>query len=227
MSKDIDNIFVDVRNAFRLLNRYQKRILHIVSYIREQTSYSDMWGSKWYSAEIGKRRNSPYPEYAKLSVHKDMWGWDFLYGYVFEYYFGVQKISKRNVNMSIFQISDDGYYISTQDKKQETNIDSFETAESSHSYLVFLVTVSNKEADLWLSDPQFPDDDYVDFLTKFLSSPIDTKITKNEKGDVAILKRYELQKFVSQHETDCVIRNFGRIVKENAEIELFKNSFYE
>ena len=65
MSKDIDNIFVDVRNAFRLLNRYQKRILHIVSYIREQTSYSDMWGSKWYSAEIGKRRNSPDPEYAK------------------------------------------------------------------------------------------------------------------------------------------------------------------
>lgn len=223
MSKDIDNIFVDVRNAFRLLNRYQKRILHIVSYIREQTSYSDMWGNKWYSAEIGTRRN----RYANLSVGKDMWGWDFLYGYVFEYYFGVQKISKRNVGMSIFQISDDGYYISTQDKKQETNVDSFETAESSHSYLVFLVTVFNKNMDLWLSDPQFPDDDYEDFLTKFLSSPTDTKITKNEKGDVAILKRYELQKFASQHETDCVIRDFGRIVKENAEIELFKNSFYE
>ena len=61
MSKDIDNIFVDVRNAFRLLNRYQKRILHIVSYIREQTSYSDMWGRKWYASEIGTRRNSPSP----------------------------------------------------------------------------------------------------------------------------------------------------------------------
>ena len=46
MSKDIDNIFVDVRNAFRLLNRYQKRILHIVSYIREQTPFNDMWGSR-------------------------------------------------------------------------------------------------------------------------------------------------------------------------------------
>jgi hypothetical protein len=156
-----------------------------------------------------------------------MWGWDFLYGYVFEYYFGVQKINKRNVEMSILQISDDGYYISTQDKKQETNIDSFETAESSHSYLVFLVTVSNKETDWGLSDSEFPDDDKGIFLTKFLSSPIDTQITKNKEGDVAILKKYELQKFVSQHETDCVICNFGRIVKENAEIELFKNSFYE
>ena len=40
MSKEIDNIFVDVRNAFRLLNRYQKRILQIVSYVREQTPYT-------------------------------------------------------------------------------------------------------------------------------------------------------------------------------------------
>ena len=228
MSKDIDNIFVDVRNAFRLLNRYQKRILHIVSYIREQTPFNDMWGSKnWYSAEIGKRRNSPDPEYAKLSVHKDMWGWDFLYGYIFEYYFGKQRISKKHVEMSIFQISDDGFFISSQDKKHMTNVASFEAAESSHSYLVFLVTVSNKNTDLWLSDPQFPDDDQKDFLTKFLSSSIDTKITKNEKGDVAIIKKYELQRFASQHETDRVIRDFGIIVKENAEIELFKNSFYE
>ena len=129
--------------------------------------------------------------------------------------------------MSIFQISDDGFFISTQDKKHMTNVDSFEAAESSHSYLVFLVTVSNKNTDLWLSDPQFPDDGQKDFLTKFLSSSIDTKITKNEKGNVAIIKKYELQRFASQHETDRVIRNFGRIVKENAEIELFKNSFYE
>ena len=31
MKKEIDNIFVDVRNAFRLLSRYQKRILNIIS----------------------------------------------------------------------------------------------------------------------------------------------------------------------------------------------------
>lgn len=55
MKKEIDNIFVDVRNAFRLLSRYQKRILNIVNYIREQTPYTDMWGSKnWYSDEIKK-----------------------------------------------------------------------------------------------------------------------------------------------------------------------------
>ena len=29
MKKEIDNIFVDVRNAFRLLTRYQERVLNI------------------------------------------------------------------------------------------------------------------------------------------------------------------------------------------------------
>lgn len=46
MRKEIDNIFVDVRNAFRLLSRYQKRILNIVNYIREQTPYTDMWEAR-------------------------------------------------------------------------------------------------------------------------------------------------------------------------------------
>ena len=229
MSKEIDNIFVDVRNAFRLLNRYQKRILQIVTYIREQTPYTDMWGSRnWYYAEIGKRRNSPYPKYAKLSISKDMWGWDFLYGYIFEYYFGRQKIGKMNAEMSIFQISDDGYFISSQEKKTMTSLDSFAPSEQSHSYLVFNLSVfPKKECNLWLSDPEYPDDDWDAFLTKFLSSPSDIKITKNDKGEVTILKKYEMQRFSSQHSADEIIREYGKIVKENAGIELFKRVFYE
>ena len=33
MKKEIDNIFIDVRNAFRLLSRFQERVLNIVNYI--------------------------------------------------------------------------------------------------------------------------------------------------------------------------------------------------
>ena len=229
MSKEIDNIFVDVRNAFRLLNRYQKRILQIVSYVREQTPYTDMWGSRnWYFDEIGKRRNSPDSEYAKLSVRKDMWGWDFLYGYIFEYYFGRQRIDKKNAEMSIFQISDDGYFISSQEKKHMTDIASFTPSEQSHSYLIFNLSVfPTKACNLWLRDPSFPDDEWDDFLTKFLSSSSDTKITRNDKGEVTILKKYEMQRFSSQQSADEVIRDFGRIAKDNTGIELFKKVFYE
>ena len=42
MSKELDNAFTDVRNAFRLLARYQSRVLDIINYIREHTPYTDM-----------------------------------------------------------------------------------------------------------------------------------------------------------------------------------------
>lgn len=48
MNKELDNAFTDVRNAFRLLARYQSRVLDIINYIREQTPYTDMWGLKRY-----------------------------------------------------------------------------------------------------------------------------------------------------------------------------------
>ena len=229
MSKEIDNIFVDVRNAFRLLHNYQERVLQIVSYIREQTPFNDMWGSKdWYSAEIGKRRDSPDSEYAKLRVFKDIWGWDFLYGYFFEYYFGQEVINKKKIEMSIFQVSDDGFFISTQEKKLMNKTSCFEPSELSHSYLILNASVyTTKYSDLWLKDPSNPDNSFKDFLTKFLSSPHDISVSRNDKGEVAIIKKYEMQRFSSQLEADAVIRDFGRILKNESGLELFKHIFYE
>ena len=227
MSKELDNIFIDVRNSFRLLNRYQKRILHIVSYIREQTPFNDMWGCKdWYSKEIGKRK-SPNKDFASLKVYKDMWGWDFLYGYIFEYYFGWKTINNKKVEMSIFQISDDGFFISQQEHKHMTDVTSFEPSESSHSYLVFNVAIYSTEERHWLSDPSFPKEDHKTFLTKFLSSPDDSRSFKYDNGEVVFLKKYEMQKFATQQGADDVIRNFGKIIKEQADVELFKSIFYK
>lgn len=143
MKKEIDNIFVDVRNAFRLLSRFQERVLNIVNYIREQTPYTDMWGSKnWFSDEIRNRRNSPDKDYAKLNVYKDMSGLDFLYGHFFEYYFGTYtKKGKPTIEMSIFQVSDDGYFISNEENKDMTDVSSYASSEGSHSYIIFNVSV--------------------------------------------------------------------------------------
>ena len=137
MSKELDNVFVDVRNAFRLLNDYQKHILNIVNYIREQTEYTEMWGRKnWYSNEIGNKKKSPDSDYAKLNIRNDMWGWDFLYGYILEYYFGdLDKKRKGNIEMSVIHVSDDGYFVSNRENKSMTKISTFEDSENSHSYI--------------------------------------------------------------------------------------------
>lgn len=228
MKTEIDNIFIDVRNAFRLLTRYQKRILHIVTYIREQTPYTEMWGSKsWYSNEIGKRGNSPDPEYAKLRVYKDMWGLDFLYGHFFEYYFGKTRIEGHNVEMSLFQVSDDGYFISKMKDKHMPDVSSYASAEESHSYIIFNVSVYTTEnAQLWLKNPEFPNDKGKDLLTKFLESSQDISVTGTEK-EHTILKKYEMQLFTSQESTNAVISDFAKIAKDYTGVELFKNSFYK
>ena len=227
MKKEIDNIFVDVRNAFRLLTRYQERVLNIVNYIREQTPYKDMWGSKnWYSDEIKSRRNSPDKEYAKLNVFKDMWGLDFLYGHFFEYYFGSTKKGRYTIEMSIFQVSDDGYFISNDENKHMTDISSYANSEISHSYIVFNVSVyTTKQSQLWLHDPDRPEDDGKDFLTRFLESSKDKIITSTDK-EHTILKKYEMQHFTSQSETDKVITDFAKLVLDNTGVRIFKESFY-
>lgn len=227
MKKEIDNIFVDVRNAFRLLTRYQERVLNIVNYIREQTPYTDMWGSKnWYSDEIKSRRNSPDKEYAKLNVFKDMWGLYFLYGHFFEYYFGRTKKGRYTIEMSIFQVSDDGYFISNDENKHMTDISSYANSEISHSYLVFNVSVyTTKQSQLWLHDPDRPEEDWKDFLTRFLESSIDKIITSTDK-EHTILKKYEMQQFTSQSEADKVIRDFAKLILDNTGVRIFKESFY-
>ena len=227
MKKEIDNIFVDVRNAFRLLTRYQERVLNIVNYIREQTPYKDMWGSKnWYSDEIKSRRNSPDKEYANLNVFMDMWGLDFLYGHFFEYYFGSTKKGRYTIEMSIFQVSDDGYFISNDENKHMTDISSYANSEISHSYIVFNVSVyTTKQSQLWLHDPDRPEEDWENFLTRFLESSIDKIITSTDK-EYTILKKYEMQQFTSQSEADKVITDFAKLVLDNTGVRIFKESFY-
>lgn len=231
MSKEIDKVFIDVRNAFRLLNSYQNRILDIVNYIREQTDYTDMWGSrKWYSEEIGNK-NSPDSSYAKLNLSRDKCsGWNFLYGHFFEYYFGqLETEDKRIVEMSVFQVSDDGYFISNDINKSMDNVSKFKKAEESHSYIVLNMTVTNQRANqIWLHDPKKPEEHGPkDFLTKFLSSANSTKVTIDSEDNVSVIKKYEMQRFATQKDADAVIHDFGKIVFEQTNIRLFKDSFYD
>lgn len=231
MSKELDNVFVDIRNAFRLLNTYQNRVLDIVNYIREQTDYKDMRGSKnWYSDEIKIKQNGQEPTYARLNVSTNIDGWNFLYGYFFEYYFGqLEKEDKSIVEMSVFQVSDDGFFISNDENKSMTNASKFKNAEDSHSYIVLNMTVTNKRANqIWLHDPKDPEENGPrDFLTNFLSSSDVIKECYDHEGNVLVIKKYEMQKFATQKGTDDVIREFGHIVLEHAKVRLFKDCFYD
>lgn len=216
MSKDLDNAFTDVRNAFRLLARYQSRVLDIVDYIREQTLYTDMWGLRRFCNTISSRKNCPGENYATLNVSSDMWSWDFMYNYLFEYYFGEVKIHRKIIEMSVIEVSDDGFYKSMANNPSATDISTYLPADESSSYLIF--TAGWKA---WMRDDV--EDDAGKFLHKFLRGAKDLCVYKNDKDYWAITKRYPMQRFVSQKESDKVIADFGKIVFEHTGIELFKD----
>lgn len=131
MNKEIDNAFIDVRNAFRLIYRYQSRVQSIIQYIREHTIFPawgnhSVWGRRLFCNTIGKlRTQGPDIGYADLDIYLDMWGWDFLYNYIFEYYFGQTEAEGKTVDMSIIQVSDDGYYKSQALKPSPTDISTY------------------------------------------------------------------------------------------------------
>lgn len=215
MSKELDNTFVDIRNSFRLLARYQSRVLDIVNYIREQTPFIDMWGLRHFCNVISTRKNCPGDNYATLRIYSDMWAWDFMYNYIFEYYFGQVKIQRKVIDMSVIQVSDDGFYKSMSSKPSQTDISTFLPAEEANSYLI--LTAGWKA---WMRDEH--EDDYDAFLHKFLSESKDSCIYIDDKGYWAITKRYPMQRFSSQKEADKVLADFGKIVRDNTGIELFK-----
>lgn len=222
MSKELDNVFLDIRNAHRLLYRYQNRILNIVNYIREQTPFTDMWGSKWFSNSISTRRKSPDSEYANLSVSKDMWAWDFLYSYMFEYYFGLTEIGKRKVEMSIIQVSDDGFFISKANNSSQTDLSTYADSEDSHSYIVFNIGFGK-----WMKNEK--SNDYWQFIQNFLLSENDSQVIKDDKNnkEFFIIKRYPMQDFACQQEADIVIRDFAKLVNDTVGLKIFKESFYQ
>lgn len=235
MGKELDIVFEDVRRAFRLLNRYQYRILDIIDYIREQAGFSDIYGKKdWYSNEIGQNRQTE-DSYAHLRIFKGMWGLDFLYNHFFEFYFGDDPKSIGNqykAQMSVFQVSDDGYFASHTEKKCMINVDSLASPQESHSYLVFNVSLYRDQKEyLWLNGNS--KEEWKDFLTKFLESVEQESIVKIGEGEKIgeggfnILKKYPMQQFANQASTDETIRDFATIVFEKTNGgKLFKESYY-
>ena len=72
---------------------------------------------------------------------------------------------------------------------------------------------------------KIPEEDWKDFLTRFLESSIDKIITSTDK-EHTILKKYEMQRFTSQSEADKVIADFAKLVKDYTGVEFFKENFY-
>lgn len=222
MKNELDSILLDVRNAFRLLSVYQARVLDIVNYVKEQTTMPGIWGRKWFSNPIKVCHGSPDSDYASLKIEKRMWPWDFLYGYLFEYYFGFMDSKVGKVDFSIIQVSDDGYFKTNAQEDSIPDCENFATAKDSHTLLLFAAGNSS-----WMQSKIGENADYGNFLHKFIADEKDEHIVYSEdKKEFFVIKKYDIQRFETQAKADQVIREFGKVL-ESFSVILFKDSYYQ
>jgi len=213
---------VDVRNAFRLLKEYQEIVNGIVRYIKRATILpeGDIKGRMLYSSQLKLDRRSDY------GTNPLGWGWDFLCGYVYEHFLGIESKDHKSVEMSIVQLSDDGAYISktngTEEKWKDTL--SFINANDSHSYLIFYIYISiNSRKGNWLFEED--KEKYDRFLINYLNDSNTYRVVEEENGETQLFIRYDLKRFQDQKSTDEIIREVAKFVYAKTQIKIFDDSF--
>ncbi|WP_304611457.1 hypothetical protein [Paramuribaculum intestinale] len=142
--QSIKNALTNVRGAFRTLASYQQSMLSVVNYIKNRSGIQNarIYGAKRFSNPIRTcRQQEDYD--ANLNIFNDMWSWDFLYGYMFEYYLGKHTLAtndgEKEVSISIIQVSDDGYITSQFDNKKRDDLECFNSPGESNSWLIMCV----------------------------------------------------------------------------------------
>ena len=170
-------------------------------------------GFKHFSRPISK--NSGY-----LTIWHDMWAWDYLYSYLFEYYLGEKEAGDKlhNYKLSLIQYSDTGYF--DQDGQKRGRISEFGSEEESGSKLLFFLEYKSKDSE-WV----WKDGSYMEriVLNKEVGSKEHTKEFRyTSTGVKQILCSFPLERFINMEATLEVLREFRSYCKEQG-IHVFDN----
>lgn len=174
MKQDIDDIFLNVRKAYRLLYHYQRRVLDIVKFINLELGFE-------------YEKGEPH-EMQSLSLDKsnlDRSAWDFLPLYNYKFQMKPCQVGEKKLSLLIFLQSDSGPYKTT---KSLDELSAFESVEYSRSRIHFL-----------LCDKQLDPADYTEFFNDE-DIPRDANSFNSliYKGGVALIKAFDLSDFVDE-----------------------------
>lgn len=226
---------LNVRNAFRTLAAYQQSMLSIANYIKNRTGIKDaqFLGAKRFSNPIGRCQLKE--EYdSKLRIWPEMWSWDFLYGYIFEYYLGCHMMKslagEKNVSISILQVSDDGYFRANREGRNPIVPSTFSSADSSNSWIIVCVGYDGG----WYYIPEimspktYQESNWSEVAALTIEHLIldnkDLYVNRtNENGDTClfIARRFNLEQFFSCKDIDTELRSFGAQINDISGLTLF------
>lgn len=218
--KDIHQLMEDVRKAHRIIYQFQDRMLQLMNRIANDYGLNHPVGRKRFSNPIGStRRGNDYPE-ANLRVH-DKWVWDMLYTYEFEYYFG--KMLRNNLNgcLTVFQISDNGYYLADGHRLEEGEVghlskravNDFWSTDQSDSYLIFAFESFPQQGHrIFLKHPK-------NSIVRLYGGYDDIIIEHNGENTI-VAKRFSIEDFFSRESVGELLEEFSNLVSSNTTFRL-------
>ena len=215
-TENLSKALLDVRRAHRILYAYQRRMLDLVHFIQSKLDMpmEDLCGFKHFSRPIRQ-----YKGY--LRIWHDMWAWDYLYSYLFEYYLGEKETDNGGAYaLSLIQYSDTGYF--DQEEKEEgtrLELEKFKPEEESSSKLLFFLEYKRKDSK-WEWGNGTSLEKIV--LDKKVGSKKHEKEVRNIEGVTQILYPVSLEEFINIEATLEVLREFRSYCQEQG-IHVFDN----
>ena len=217
-TENLSKALQDVRRAHRILYAYQRRMLDLAHFIQSKLDMpvEDLCGFKHFSRPIRQ-----YKGY--LTIWHDMWAWDYLYSYLFEYYLGEQKTSDEEYEykLSLIQYSDTGYFDREEEEEAtRLELEKFKPEDKSSSKLLFFLEYKPKDIE-WV----WKDGSYMEriVLDKEVGSKEHTKTFQSPATGVKqILCSFPLERFINMEATLEVLSEFRSYCQEQG-IHVFDN----
>jgi len=211
LTKDnFNQAMCDVRKAHRLIYAYQRKVLDLTYFIKSKLGFPEYSGNRLFCNPIAKKRDS----YASLNIFRDMWAWDFLYSYVFEYYFGEKSPKNCKIVMSIIQVSDTGFY-DTDDSP--TELTTFASEDTSMSKLIFVVEKKDKKKQSDWNKDWIGKEVY--YNHKRMSAN-HTRDCLNHDGNIQIIYSFPFDRFLNEETTIAALEEFVKYSNDNGIQEL-------
>lgn len=201
--ESFNNALVDIRKAHRLIFSYQQKMLDLVKFIKGKLDFHHYSGQKHFSNPIRAKRNHSH------DLYPNMWAWDFLYTYIYEYHLGTIELINSQCALSIIQYSDTGFY-DTSDELDALNVESFENPENSGTKLLFILESISKRSQYF----KWNISDLVN--DKTYASIHHQKDVLVEKGRIQILYSFPLDNFLNEKTTMKALEEFIHYCKSQS-----------
>ena len=215
-TENLSKALLDVRRAHRILYAYQRRMLDLAHFIQSKLDMPDFYGIKHFSKPIYGRSKGHTP----LNIWHNMWAWDYLYSYLFEYYLGEKETGDKllDYKLSLIQYSDTGYF--DKDGQKRCRISEFGSEKESGSKLLFFLECKPKDSE-WVWKDGSDMERIV--LNKEVGSKEHTKGFQDIRTGVKqILCSFPLERFINMEATLEVLREFRSYCQEQ-DIHVFDN----